>query len=87
MTNLLVVLLYIGVGLVEWGLSLRRTLACARNEKVLLVTLVFIENLLGFFVLSIFIKSNDWWFAVSYSIGGSLGALIVACCSKSKKES
>jgi hypothetical protein len=28
--------------------------------------------------LSIFIRSNDWWFAVSYSIGGTLGAVIVS---------
>jgi predicted membrane protein len=85
MTSLLV-LLYIGVGLVEWAVSLFRILACSKNKRLLLIVLVFIENLLGFFVLSIFIRSNDWWFAVSYSIGGTLGAIIVSCFLKEKPK-
>jgi len=65
------------VGLVEWWLALRRTLACARGERCLLIILVFIENLLGLWVLSNFIQKNDWLIAVSYSFGAALGALLV----------
>ncbi len=71
-------ILYISVGCGEWYLALRRTLACARGEKVLLVSIVFIENLLGLWVLSNFIRTNNWFLALSYSAGGAAGALLVA---------
>jgi hypothetical protein len=69
---------YLVVGCAEWYLALRRTLACARGEKVLLVSIVFIENLLGLWVLSNFVRTNDWSLALSYSGGASAGALLVA---------
>jgi hypothetical protein len=71
-------ILYLTVGCGEWYLALRRTLACARGEKTLLVCIVFIENLLGLWVLSNFIRTNNWVLAVCYSAGASAGALIVA---------
>jgi hypothetical protein len=71
-------ILYLAVGCGEWYLALRRTLACARGEKTLLVCIVFIENLLGLWVLSSFIRTNNWFLAVSYSAGASAGALLVA---------
>jgi hypothetical protein len=77
-------LLYLGVGLVEWYLALRRTLACARGETILLVLIVFIENVLGLWVLSSFITQNNWLIAIAYSIGASLGALVVALRNKKK---
>jgi hypothetical protein len=78
MSLLPVMILYLTVGCGEWYLALRRTLACARGEKTLLVCIVFIENLLGLWVLSNFIRTNNWLLAVSYSAGASAGALIVA---------
>ena len=71
-------ILYLSVGCGEWYLALRRTLACARGEKILLVSIVFIENLLGLWVLSNFIRTNNWFLALSYSAGGAVGALIIA---------
>ncbi len=70
--------LYLAVGCGEWYLALRRTLACARGEKAVLVCIVFIENLLGLWVLSNFIRTNNWLLAVCYSAGASAGALLVA---------
>ncbi len=81
MNLLLAMILYLSVGCGEWYLALRRTLACARGEKTLLVCIVFIENLLGLWVLSNFIRTNNWLLAVCYSAGASAGALIVALCS------
>ena len=79
MTTLLCnLLLYAGIGCLEWYLALRRTLACARGEKATLVALVFAENLLGLFVLVNFVRDSDWFIAVVYSIGASLGALLVS---------
>ena len=78
MTLLMNILLYVAVGFAEWYLALRRTLACARGEKTLLVCIVFIENLLGLWVLSNFVRTNNWFLAFSYSAGGALGALLVA---------
>src|SRR5512137_1470947 len=78
MSLLLSMAIYLLVGCGEWYLALRRTLACARGEKTLLVCLVFIENLLGLWVLSNFIRTNNWLLAVCYSAGASAGALIVA---------
>lgn len=77
MSLLLTALLYLAVGCGEWYLALRRTLACARGEKALLVFLVFIENLVGLWVLLNFVRTNDWILAVCYAAGGSAGALIV----------
>lgn len=75
--NLWTIPLYLSVGLVEWGLALRRTLACARGERWLMASLVLAENLLGFFVLSAFMEQRDWLVVLSYSFGGSVGALLV----------
>ncbi|MBM4142096.1 MAG: hypothetical protein FJ225_00665 [Lentisphaerae bacterium] len=72
------ILLYVGVGCGEWYLALRRTLACARGEKAAMVGIVFIENLLGLWVLSNFIRTNNWLLALSYSSGAALGALLVS---------
>jgi hypothetical protein len=84
MNLLLTMTLYLTVGCGEWYLALRRTLACARGEKTLLVCLVFIENLLGLWVLSNFVRTNNWLLAVCYSAGASAGALIVAMNSPEK---
>ena len=78
MSLLLSIVVYVVVGCGEWYLALRRTLACARGEKALLVLIVFIENLLGLWVLSNFIRTNNWALALSYSAGASAGALIIA---------
>ena len=78
MNLLLTSLLYVAVGCGEWWIALRRTLACARGETTILVSLVFIENLVGLWVLSNFIRNNDWLIAFVYSAGGALGAYIVA---------
>lgn len=78
MSLLLAMILYLSVGCGEWYLALRRTLACARGEKTLLVCIVFVENLLGLWVLSNFIRTNNWFLAFSYSAGAAAGALIVA---------
>ena len=72
------IVVYLLVGCAEGYLALRRTLACARGEKVLLVSIVFIENLLGLWVLSNFVRTNNWSLALSYSGGASAGALLVA---------
>jgi len=84
MNLLLAMTLYLTVGCGEWYLALRRTLACARGEKTLLVCIVFVENLLGLWVLSNFIRTNNWLLAVCYSAGASAGALIVAMNSQEK---
>jgi hypothetical protein len=84
MSLLPAMILYLAVGCGEWYLALRRTLACARGEKAVLVSIVFIENLLGLWVLSNFVRTNNWFLALSYAAGGSAGALIVAMYSQEK---
>jgi hypothetical protein len=86
MSLLLTSLLYVAIGCLEWYLALRRTLACARGERKLLVTIVFFENILGLWVLSNFISSNDWMIALFYSFGGALGALLVGSKKQEKKS-
>ena len=73
---LLQLMIYPLIGFLEWFLALKRTQACISKQKTLLVTIVFIENLLGLLVLQNFIVSGDWVIAVCYSIGGALGALL-----------
>ncbi|HPC95343.1 MAG TPA: hypothetical protein PLU87_10390 [Sedimentisphaerales bacterium] len=86
MSLLTSMLLFLTVGCGEWYLALRRTLACARGEKVVLVSIVFIENLLGLWVLSNFIRTNNWLLALSYSSGAAAGALLVAINSEKATE-
>jgi len=74
--NLLLYMFYPLVGLIEWYLALRRTLACVRRERSVLVIIVFIENLLGLAVLQNFITSGNWLIAIFYSMGAGLGALL-----------
>jgi hypothetical protein len=69
-------LLYSAVGLAEWWLALGRTLACTRREPVTVGLLVCIENLLGFWVVSNFIKKDDWLIVVAYTLGASFGAVL-----------
>lgn len=76
--SMAMLLLYFGISLLEWYLALRRTLAVTRGEKTILVIIVFIENLLGLWVLSNFITSQNWALAIAYSIGGACGSLL-AC--------
>jgi hypothetical protein len=71
-------ILYLIVGFVEWWLALRRTLACVRGEMKTLILIVFIENLAGLWVLSNFIRSNNWGIAIAYSLGASLGSYFVS---------
>ena len=88
MTNLLVDgVLYTCVGFLEWYLALRRTLACANGKTSEMVTIVFFENMLGLWVLSNFIRSNDWMIAIVYSLGASLGAWFVHYRTKKKGDS
>lgn len=86
MSLLLSIMFYLAVGCGEWYIALRRTLACARGEKVVLVLTVFIENLLGLWVLSNFIRTNNWLLALSYATGAAMGALIIAG-NNSRKDS
>jgi len=79
-------LVYAAVGCAEWWLSLRRTWACAHGQTFQLVSITFIENLLGLWVLSTFIRANDWWLAVAYSTGGALGAYLVAIQTRMPKS-
>jgi hypothetical protein len=77
MSLLLRLLVYAVVGSSEWYLALRRTLACARGERTLMVGIVFLENILGLWVLASFVRESDWLVAISYSVGGALGAFLV----------
>jgi hypothetical protein len=52
----------------------------------MLVSLVFIENLLGLFVLSMFVRDNNWMIAVSYAVGGSFGCLFLDLKKETKNE-
>ena len=81
---LLTILFYVAIGCGEWFLAMRRTLACAQGETTMLVAIVFFENILGLWVLSKFIQTNDWGIALAYSIGGALGALLVMLTNKHK---
>ena len=80
-------LLYVGIGCLEWFLSLRRTLACARGETTTLCILVFVENLVGLFVLSNFVQTGNWIIAIAYSLGGSLGSFCVMKIGKKSDKS
>lgn len=72
-----VLALCFGIGALDWYLALRRTLACARGERVLLSSLVFTENILGFLVLYYLFENKDFAGIVAYAAGGALGAQLL----------
>jgi uncharacterized protein YebE (UPF0316 family) len=89
MSLLWTILLYALVGGSEWFMAIRRMVATARGETTILVSLVFIENIVSLWVLSRFIVSNDWGIAIAYATGGSIGAYLVMKMNKNelvKKE-
>jgi hypothetical protein len=51
-----------------------------------MVSIVFLENILGLWVLASFVRESDWLVAISYSIGGALGAFLVNVGKSSAKE-
>jgi hypothetical protein len=54
-----------------------------RGEKILLTSIVFVENLLGLFVLSSFVERRDYLIAICYALGSAFGALFASYCTKS----
>ena len=84
MNLLLTILLHVVVGGGEWFLAICRMMATARGETTMLVSLVFIENIVSLWVLSRFIISNDWGIAIAYATGGSIGAWLVMRMNKNK---
>jgi hypothetical protein len=86
MNLLLQMLLYVTVGCGEWYLALRRTLACSRGERTTMVVIVFFENLLGLWVLSNFVRNDNWILALAYSSGGAAGALLMGMRNHEKKK-
>lgn len=69
-------LLVFGIGLLEWLLATTRTIAIIKKKACLVVSIVFLENILSLAVLSFFIKTGDWWIAISYAAGAALGSLL-----------
>jgi lipid-A-disaccharide synthase-like uncharacterized protein len=76
LTILAVYALYFAVGATEWVLACWRCLALLRKKKALLLSLVFVEQILGLLVLSQFVRQNDWVIAIVYAVGASFGSLI-----------
>ena len=81
---------YIGsfaIGAAEWFLALARTVACIQRRLALVCGIVFIENLVGLLVLSIFIRTNDWTIALAYSAGAALGSVLPLIQTKEVRKS
>jgi len=77
--------LYLLVGASEWSLCVVRTRAIALNHVRTAVVIVFIENALSLWVLSNFVRSNDFGLAFAYCLGGSIGAYTVCKSSAGNK--
>jgi len=86
MSLLVDILLYAGIGFLEWWLALRRFSAMLDLEIYLAPVLVIIESLLGYYVINRFIVDNDWMIVVSVSIGAGLGTYVELLRRKKKSE-
>lgn len=70
------VLTFCLVGFLEWLIATERTWLITKAEAAKAAGVVFLENLLAFFVLFQFVKNVDnWYIALAYSLGASLGTL------------
>jgi uncharacterized protein YebE (UPF0316 family) len=69
--------IYFIIGLITWYLALRRTLACVRGQRLLVSSLVFVEEILGFIVIYFLVVDKNWIGAIFYAVGGALGAYLV----------
>lgn len=78
MTNLLSAIIPFLIGLITWGLALRRTIACVRGQRLLVSGIVFAEEILSIIVLYYLIKDSNLVGTIFYAIGGSLGAYLVS---------
>jgi hypothetical protein len=81
----LVILMALFAGAIEWYLALRRTLACVRGETLILVSIVAVENLLGFFVTYMFVTKDAWPVALSYTFGAAISTYLAMKMEEKKK--
>ena len=78
-------LVVFGIGVLEWVLATTRTIALIKKKVWIVASICFSENLLALGVLSFFVKSGDWWIAISYSAGAALGSLLPLKIGRFKK--
>jgi hypothetical protein len=76
MSLLLDILLYTGIGFLEWFLAMRRFSAMLDLKIYFAPMLVVTESVVGYFVINRFIVSNDWSIVLSASMGAGLGTYV-----------
>lgn len=69
-------LLYVLIGAVEWCLALLRTRAVIDNSRYRAAGIIFVEQVLGLWVLSRLVVSYDWRAVLAYAAGGAIGAMV-----------
>jgi hypothetical protein len=73
--NLLILFFFIGV--MEWGLATQRQWSVSRGHANIAWIIGLLENMLSFWVMFQVVQNVDnWWMALSYSLGGALGIRI-----------
>lgn len=74
MTLALSILVYCGVGCIEWLLAVVRTVACARRQSNRVALIVFCETVLGLAVLRYLVLGDSWWCVGAYAMGAAIGS-------------
>lgn len=70
-------LLFFSVAVVEWLIGVLSTRLIAKGHIAASVSIIFAENILGFWVFFAFVEAvNRWDVAVSYSVGACVGTAI-----------
>lgn len=86
MSLLMNILLYLGIGYLEWWLAARRLSAMMDLQIYLAPILVVIESLVGYYVINRFIIDNDWVIVVSASVGAGFGIYVELLRRKRMKD-
>lgn len=70
-------LFFLIIGFGEWFVASERTWLISQGKARKAAIAVFVENLLSFFVMFQIVRNVDnWWLALAYSLGASLGTFL-----------
>jgi len=78
MATIIQIVVYLLVGFVEMFLATARTSFIAKGKNFSASAVVFLENIIYFFIILQFINNmhNNWPIFLSYSTGGALGTFV-----------
>ena len=85
--NLLSAIIPLFVGIFTWGLATYRIRACIEKRRLLVSSIVFLEEILGMIILYVLISQQSVVGMIFYAVGGFIGSWLANKPNDSKNSS